>query len=395
MKGKISFVIIVCIVITVIIGTNQFLNTQISNLKKTKNLSEFGKEYGDHIKDSSIIAKDILDDSNDLFLFGSSEMAINVEQNSIKLFPIEGADYNISCFGRGYVQNLQQATYIGGSDLKINQKVAYILSLQWFDNSDGVKADNFAVNFSEIQFYNFLNNPKISEENKQYYAKRVYSLLEQTNKYQPEALYARLYSNPNWFKKMSMFILSPYYKVSNYLSTIKDKALIYKEMKKLPEKKSKEELEKIDWKEEEKRISEKNSNEVSTNQFHLTDDYYNKNIKDHLDYLDGCLKGNDTLSSVEMNDFKFFLSVCKDLNIEPYIIMPPVNGWYYDYLGLSVDKRNEYYNAIDTLAKEQGFEVLDLRQYEYKQGFLIDVMHLGEEGWLKVSEGIYNHFNEK
>ena len=395
MKGKISFVIIVCIVITVIIGTNQFLNTQISNLKKTKNLSEFGKEYGDHIKDSSIIAKDILDDSNDLFLFGSSEMAINVEQNSIKLFPIEGADYNISCFGRGYVQNLQQATYIGGSDLKINQKVAYILSLQWFDNSDGVKADNFAVNFSEIQFYNFLNNPKISEENKQYYAKRVYSLLEQTNKYQPEALYARLYSNPNWFKKMSMFILSPYYKVSNYLSTIKDKALIYKEMKKLPEKKSKEELEKIDWKEEEKRISEKNSNEVSTNQFHLTDDYYNKNIKDHLDYLDGCLKGNDTLSSLEMNDFKFFLSVCKDLNIEPYIIMPPVNGWYYDYLGLSVDKRNEYYNAIDTLAKEQGFEVLDLRQYEYKQGFLIDVMHLGEEGWLKVSEGIYNHFNEK
>lgn len=395
MKGKISFVIIVCIVITVIIGTNQFLNTQISNLKKTKDLSQFGKEYGDHIKDSSIIAKDILDDSNDLFLFGSSEMAINVEQNSIKLFPIEGADYNISCFGRGYVQNLQQATYIGGSDLKINQKVAYILSLQWFDNSDGVKADNFAVNFSEIQFYNFLNNPKISEENKQYYAKRVYSLLEQTNKYQPEALYARLYSNPNWFKKMSMFILSPYYKVSNYLSTIKDKALIYKEMKKLPEKKSKEELEKIDWKEEEKRISEKNSNEVSTNQFHLTDDYYNKNIKDHLDYLDGCLKGNDTLSSVEMNDFKFFLSVCKDLNIEPYIIMPPVNGWYYDYLGLSVYKRNEYYNAIDTLAKEQGFEVLDLRQYEYKQGFLIDVMHLGEEGWLKVSEGIYNHFNEK
>lgn len=395
MKGKISFVIIVCIVITVIIGTNQFLNTQISNLKKTKDLSQFGKEYGDHIKDSSIIAKDILDDSNDLFLFGSSEMAINVEQNSIKLFPIEGADYNISCFGRGYVQNLQQATYIGGSDLKINQKVAYILSLQWFDNSDGVKADNFAVNFSEIQFYNFLNNPKISEENKQYYAKRVYSLLEQTNKYQPEALYARLYSNPNWFKKMSMFILSPYYKVSNYLSTIKDKALIYKEMKKLPEKKPKEELEKIDWKEEEKRISEKNSNEVSTNQFHLTDDYYNKNIKDHLDYLDGCLKGNDTLSSVEMDDFKFFLSVCKDLNIEPYIIMPPVNGWYYDYLGLSVDKRNEYYNAIDTLAKEQGFEVLDLRQYEYKQGFLIDVMHLGEEGWLKVSEGIYNHFNEK
>ncbi|WP_294403434.1 D-alanyl-lipoteichoic acid biosynthesis protein DltD [uncultured Clostridium sp.] len=395
MKDKTSFIIVASIVITVIIGINQFLNTQISTLKRTRDLSEFGREYGDHIKDSSIIAKDILDDSNDLFLFGSSEMAINVKQNSIKLFPIKGADYNISCFGRGYVQNLQQATYIGGSDLKSNQKVAYILSLQWFDNSDGVKADKFAANFSEIQFYNFLNNPKISEENKQYYAKRVYSLLEQTDKYQAEALYARLYSNPNLFKKICMFIMNPYYKMSNYLSTIKDKALIYEEMKKLPQKKPKEQLEEINWGEEEMQISEKNSNEVSTNQFHLTDDYYDKNIKEHLDYLDGCLENNDTLSSVEMDDFKFFLSVCKDLNIKPYIIMPPVNGWYYDYLGLNIDRRNEYYNSIDRLSKEQDLDVLDLRQYEYKQGFLIDVMHLGEEGWLKVSEGIYNHFNEK
>ncbi|WP_294392850.1 D-alanyl-lipoteichoic acid biosynthesis protein DltD [uncultured Clostridium sp.] len=395
MKDKTSFIIDAFIVITVIIGINQFLNTQISTLKKTRDLSEFGREYGDYIKDSSIIAKDILDDSNDLFLFGSSEMAINVKQNSIKLFPIKGADYNISCFGRGYVQNLQQATYIGGSDLKSNQKVAYILSLQWFDNSDGVKADKFAANFSEIQFYNFLNNPKISEENKQYYAKRVYSLLEQTDKYQAEALYARLYSNPNLFKKICMFIMNPYYKISNYLSTIKDKALIYEEMKKLPQKKPKEELEEINWGEEQMQISEKNRNEVSTNQFHLTDDYYDKNIKEHLDYLDGYLENNDTLSSVEMDDFKFFLSVCEDLNIKPYIIMPPVNGWYYDYLGLNIDRRNEYYNSIDRLSKEQNLDVLDLRQYEYKQGFLIDVMHLGEEGWLKVSEGIYNHFNEK
>ncbi len=288
MKKKTCFFITASIVIAVVVGINQFLNTQINILKKTKELSEFGKEYGDHIKDSSIIAKDILDDSNDLFLFGSSEMAIDVEQNSIKLFPIKGADYNISCFGRGYVQNLQQATYIGGSDLKPDQKVAYILSLQWFDNSDGVKADKFAANFSEIQFYNFLNNPKISEANKQYYAKRVYSLLEQTDKYQAEALYARLYSNPNLIKKSFMFVMSPYYKISNFLSVIKDKALIYKEMKKLPEKEQKNELSDINWDEEERKINEENKNDISTNQFHLHDDYYNKNIKDHLDYLNGC-----------------------------------------------------------------------------------------------------------
>ena len=395
MKSKISFFIVISIIMIFTIGINQFLNIQISMMKNTKDLLKFGQEYGDNVKDSSIIAKDILDDSNNLFLFGSSEMSINVKQNSIKLFPIKGADYSVSCFGRGYVQDLQQATYIGGSDIKPEQKIAYILSLQWFDNSDGVKADKFAANFSQIQFYNFLNNPKISEENKQYYCKRVYSLLEEADKYPAEALYARLYSDSNLLKKIGMVIMTPYYKISNYLSEIKDKALIYKEMKKLPEKSPEKELQDINWDEEEKKIDMENEEEVSTNQFYLSDDFYNKNIKDDLDYLKGYLDGNDLLSSVEMNDFKFFLSVCRDLNIKPYIIMPPVNGWYYDYLGLDKDERYQYYDEIDTLSKEQGLDVLDLREYEYKKDFLMDVMHLGEEGWLKVSEGIYNHFNEK
>lgn len=395
MKSKISFFIVISVIIIFTIGINQFLNIQINMMKNTKDLLEFGQEYGDNVKDSSIIAKDILDDSNDLFLFGSSEMSINVKQNSIKLFPIKGADYNVSCFGRGYVQDLQQATYIGGSDIKSDQKIAYILSLQWFDDSDGVDADKFAANFSQIQFYNFLNNPKISEENKQYYCKRVYSLLEEADKYPAEALYARLYSDSNLLKKVCMVVMDPYYKISNYLSEIKDKALIYKEMKKLPEKKPEDKLKEVNWDEEENKIDMENEEKVSTNQFHLSDDYYNKNIKDDLDYLKGYLKGKDLISSVEMNDFKFFLSVCRDLNIKPYIIMPPVNGWYYDYLGLDKDERYQYYDEIDTLSKEQGLDVLDLREYEYKKDFLMDVMHLGEEGWLKVSEGIYDHFNEK
>ncbi|MFR1380367.1 MAG: D-alanyl-lipoteichoic acid biosynthesis protein DltD [Clostridium neonatale] len=36
------------------------------------------------------------------------------------------------------------------------------------------------------------------------------------------------------------------------------------------------------------------------------------------------------LNSREFEDFEFLLSVCKDLNIKPYIILMNVNGWYYD-----------------------------------------------------------------
>ena len=133
----------------------------------------------------------------------------------------------------------------------------------------------------------------------------------------------------------------------------------------------------------------------SSNEFHLTDKYYNDNVKDIKDYVKGLLASQEITKSVELDDFKFFLSVCNDLGIKPYIIMPPVNGWYYDYLGLSKDERYEYYNTLDSLAGSEDIDVLDLRQYEYQKDFLMDVMHLGKEGWLKVSEGLYNHFNEK
>ncbi len=96
-----------------------------------------------------------------------------------------------------------------------------------------------------------------------------------------------------------------------------------------------------------------------------------------------------------MDDYKFFLSVCKDLNIAPYIVLPPVNGWYYDYVELTKDKRDEYYKTVKNIAGENGFDVLDLHEYDYKKQFLTDAKHLGKEGWLKVSEEIYKHFNKQ
>ena len=100
------------------------------------------------------------------------------------------------------------------------------------------------------------------------------------------------------------------------------------------------------------------------------------------------------MKSKEMEDYKFFLSVCKDLDIKPYIVVQPVNGWFYDFSGLDKDKREDWNNTVKKIAEDNNFEVLDLHDYDYKKYFLLDSQHLGKEGWLKVDEGIYNHFNK-
>ena len=47
------------------------------------------------------------------------------------------------------------------------------------------------------------------------------------------------------------------------------------------------------------------------------------------------------------------------------------------------------------MAKEKGFEVLNLKDEEYTPYFMYDVMHLGWKGWIKVEEELYKHYNEK
>jgi len=397
MKKVMNFLIpiVVSIVISILVTfmINATLDKKLANLVQEKDVSLIGSNYGDVIKDKSALDKTLLSSEGNLFLLGSSEMGIRVPQNSINMFPFKGAEYSTSCFGRAYTQDLQQATYLGAGNIKGNQKVTLLLSMQWFEDKDAIDPYDFAVNFSDIQFYKFLDNPKISEENKQYYCERIYTMLNKAKKFPAEAFYAKLYSNPTMLKKAVSLIFEPYYKIKEYLLDIQDKALLYKELNALPAKDHKKELKDINWEDEYDSIRQENNKKTFKNEFHLDDEYYKNHLTD-LTKTKGISKDENPAQSKEIDDYKFFLSVCNQLDIEPYIILLPVNGWYYDYVELPKDKRDEYYDKVKKIAGDNNVEVLDLQQYEYKEGFLMDPKHLGEEGWLKVSEEIYRHFNK-
>lgn len=398
MKKVINFfipiVIPIVIVIIAIITVDLFLDKKIQTLTKEKDISVMGRQCFDVVKDKSSFNKKILSDKGDLFLLGSSELGISVPQNPLDFFPFKGVDYNLSCFGRAFVQSLQHATYLGGADVKANQKVVYMLSIQWFEQPKAVKPDHFVANFSEVQFYQFMENPKISEENKRYYAKRVYDFLKVTKKYQGEAYYAKLYLNSSFFSNAQKIALKPYYEIKQYLLAIQDKALIYKKLTNLPNKKNGQTLKEVNWDDEYTKIEEENKKIVSTNQFNLEDKTYKINLKDQLDKCKGELKNVNLIESKEMDDYKFFLNVCKELGIKPYIVIQPVNGWYYDFAELTKAQRDEWSKTVKKIAEDSGFEVFDLHGYDYKKYFLIDRQHLGKEGWLRVDEEIYKHFNK-
>ena len=332
---------------------------------------------------------------NDLMILGSSELASPVDQLPTNIFPFSGAEYDVSIYGRAYTQSLQHATIISNiQDISADDKIAIIISSQWFNDEPGIKSEDFLVNFSEKQFYDFFNNEKIKKENKIYYAKRISDLLRSSGEYNEERIYANLYYRDNLISKIGLTFLSPYYKFKNYMLDIKDKVQSIKLLKNLSNK-SQKNIKEINWENEYKKAEDEGKSKVTNNDIYVDDDYYDNNLRNVYDSLKNRLENINLLKSKELDDYKFLLEICKDNNIKPLIILMPVNGFYYDYLGFSKEKRTEFYDTLEIIAKEYDFETLNLQNKEYEKYYMYDVMHLGWKGWLNINEEMYKYFNER
>ncbi|MDU7149298.1 MAG: D-alanyl-lipoteichoic acid biosynthesis protein DltD [Clostridium sp.] len=393
-KNKYMLIAIITTIIYILLF-NTLLDKEISSLVNTKSLNELRHKQDIPVRNKGAFLRDYFNQQGDLQLYGSSELGSKVPQNPVNLYPFNDANYDISIYGVAHVQNLQHATMLGGIDsYKDNSKIAIVQSLQWFQEDNGISADEFLSAFSEVQFYQFMNNRKISVENKRYFCKRILELLESKNIQVEEVFYAKTYISDDVIERGLNFIIKPYYLLKEELLETRDKILVYKELKKQEEKNEISDIKKINFDEEYKKAEEQGAKLVTNNSFFAEDGYYDKYLKDIEGDLENKYINDNILNSREFEDFEFLLSVCKDLNIKPYIILMNVNGWYYDYTGIGVEERREFYSKLEKIAKDNGFDVLNLNNKEYEKYYLSDVMHLGWKGWLNVTEEMYKYFNE-
>lgn len=398
MKKFKYFLIPIALIIIFSVVLNKFLDKKYESLKDIKDISSVKHTYNNIVRDRGGLLKDKMKSDDDLMLLGSSELSAKIEQNPINFFPFEGADYDVSIYGRAHTQTLQHSAILSSTNnLKSKDKIAIIVSAQWFD-FDPIKGtgSEFSVNFSEFQFYNFFHNDKLSNDSKRYFAERVGTLLEQSGEYIEEAVYAKLYVRDDILSKIILTMLKPYYNLKEYMLETKDKAQTIKTLEKLNKKNSDGKILKvINWGEEYNKAEGQGASKVTNNDLNLDDDYYNTYIKENYDEVKDKWKEKDLLSAPELEDYKFFLKVSNELGTKPLIILMPVNGLYYDHLGWTVEERIKFYGTLESIAKENGFDVLNLQNKEYEKYYLSDVMHLGWKGWLNINEEMYKYFNER
>jgi D-alanine transfer protein len=396
MKKLTYFIIPLLIGGIFLFGLNKFLDSKIDVLLKDKNLIPIMNNSLSNIKDKGIIANNYFLKNNNIMMLGSSELGHSTKQHPTYYFNTNRSKNGVFTIGRAYTQSLQDATIIGSVNPNIkDKKVVLLVSMQWFMDKDGVTPHHYQARFSPVQFYAFLDNPDISKENKIKFTKRASKLLAGSGEYKPEAVYAKLYDSNSLISRTEKILLSPYFEARKYFVTLKEKGLLYERLVTLKNKKELKPRKSIVWEKEEEKAIEDAKKRVGNNDLCIDKIYYKKNFGNNLDKVRGKYENVNLLKSKEFYDYKLTLDVCKELGIKPVVVMIPAMDKFYDVTGISKEERYEFYDKAEKLAREEGFDVMDLRDKETEKYYLRDVMHLGTKGWVDVCEKLFKEFNQQ
>lgn len=376
-----------CLAMWILLQYSNYLDERISMLKVDNIQYEFGVDIKD--KGQILLQKCINDD--ELIMIGSSELGADVPQNPVNMFPNQYFKSNVNRVGRAHAQSLLDSLKLGSLDINKENKVVLVVSLQWFLNSD-IDKKGTQSNFSELQFYQYINNETIDRVDKVYVCERLVDLLSGEPAVGRAYLYAKLYNSDNLFAKGLFNILKPYYWIRENFLSLKDKHDTYRYLKQ--ENLIQKNILQIDWEKEKIRAYEMGREKCTNNDFYVNDEYYDKYLKSSIGSLKNSSQNVNLMKSKEFADYELFLKICKSKNIKPYIVFMSTNGYYYDYIGINKNKRDDFYNKLADITQQYGVDYLDLRDMEYEPYFYADVMHLGWRGWLYVNEQITKHFSE-
>lgn len=390
MKKLKSFALSFVIIIAIIFAINLYCENFIINNCSITLMRSYG---GDVKNESSLLQKTISKKKNVFMIYGSSELSTNVPTNPVNYFPNKDAKFIVSPIGKGYVQDLQHAMkFACNPDLK-GKKVGFVISMQWFLDKCGIANNEFQMNFSELQFYETMQDSNLPEDLKKEIAKRVYSLTADNSFYYDLSIYTKLYTSNSLTKKIEFTLLKPYFSMKYALLKLSSNVKTYILSKN--NKGTNINLNNLSSMDEQKTFSDAEEAGIkgaNNNPFYINNEYYNNYIKNNLGKIKNQSKNSKLTDSKEYEDLKILLKICKAQGVKPLFILMPVNARYYDFNGINASTRQTYFNKTKNLISNYGFDVVEFQKHEYEKYLMQDGMHLGWKGWMYVDKEIYKYY---
>ena len=355
-----------------------------------------------HVSDNSIrynfeftkykgrdILKDNIDDKT-LVVLGSSELGrVSEHPFHIKqLFNYD--DFHIMAIGGGNFQNIIQASMLGslGNDFP---KKKFILSESfiWFDQF-GMNPKAFLSRVSNEHVYYTLINPKISKETKEKFMKRVLELSKDNkNVHETFERYKRRLVDhkgtmlDDWLIKMDVEKFALNNKISFYFTG--DVTPIPSSGPVTPN---------YDWKELQNKYLNDAKVRTEGNDFGIEKRYYASEIQNRLEKLKNSAAKYKYDISTEYDDYALVLQMAKEMGLEVEVVNFPINGKWYDYIGIGPEQRAIYAKKITEITESFGYKIMDLTSKEYEPYYMYDTVHPGWKGWPEVAEEMLKFYEK-
>ena len=355
-----------------------------------------------HVSDNSIrynfeftkykgrdILKDNIDDKT-LVVLGSSELGkVSEHPFHIKqLFNYD--DFHIMAIGGGNFQNIIQASMLGslGNDFP-KQKFILSESFIWFDQF-GMNPKAFLSRVSNEHVYYTLINPKISKETKEKFMKRVLELSKDNkNVHETFERYKRRLVDhkgtivDDWLIKIDVEKFALNNKISFYFTG---------NVTPIPS--SGPVTPNYDWKELQNKYLNDAKVRTEGNDFGIEKRYYASEIQNRLEKLKNSAAKYKYDISTEYDDYALVLQIAKEMGLEVEVVNFPINGKWYDYIGIGPEQRAIYSKKITEITESFGYKIMDLTSKEYEPYYMYDTVHPGWKGWPEVAEEMLKFYQK-
>ena len=320
------------------------------------------------------VVQDMGEDS--MLFFGSSELSTPanlIPEVPAVVFGRNPYGLQLSFVGEAYDQSLWQALAAGAYARQVqNKKIAIVASPSWFFDG-GVDNSVFQTRFSYSLYRSFMANGRISDECRAYVRAR---LLEQG--IDESVVRAGERGDAVALVNDVAYAFADDLRLRNNLRSIADEG-----------------IERISGREVRPDFAQwrahalEDAKQRSTNEWGFDDDFYEQNVGAYKDQIKGKLSGETFSDTPEYDDFGLFLRVCQDCGLEPLVIIAPLSGDYYDWVGIDAATRASCYGHIRQIAEAYGVAVADFSGKEYERYFLHDQVHFGWTGWVDVEQAVY------
>ena len=364
------------------------INQKLANYYKVSDNSirynfEFTKYKGRDI------LKDNIDDKT-LVVLGSSELGkVSEHPFHIKqLFNYD--DFHIMAIGGGNFQNIIQASMLGslGNDFP-KQKFILSESFIWFDQF-GMNPKAFLSRVSNEHVYYTLINPKISKETKEKFMKRVLELSKDNkNVHETFERYKRRLVDhkgtivDDWLIKIDVEKFALNNKISFYFTG---------NVTPIPS--SGPVTPNYDWKELQNKYLNDAKVRTEGNDFGIEKRYYASEIQNRLEKLKNSAAKYKYDISTEYDDYALVLQMAKEMGLEVEVVNFPINGKWYDYIGIGPEQRAIYSKKITEITESFGYKIMDLTSKEYEPYYMYDTVHPGWKGWPEVAEEMLKFYQK-